>query len=176
MEKAIRNNLTQRYSRGTITIHWLSALLIIILFPLGKYMAGLEPVEKMGMIKIHAALGVLVFILTLIRSWLFFKAPRPADIATGSRINDKLVVWVHNSFYLILLGIAITGIVIMILGGYGDALQNNKPELILSRDQIAPLRGHGILALILMVLLLMHVVGVVKHYLTTGENTLRRIF
>ncbi len=176
VEKAMRNNLTQKYSRGTIIIHWLSALLIIILFPLGKYMAGLEPMNKMGLIKIHAGLGILVLVLTVIRSWLFFKALRPADIATGSRINDKLVVWVHNAFYFILFGIAISGVAVMILGGYGDALQNNNSGLILSRDQIAPLKGHGLLALILMVLLLMHVVGVVKHYLATRENTLRRIF
>jgi len=103
----------QKYSKGTIAIHWITALLILILFPLGKYMEGLEPSEKMGLIKIHAVLGIVVFILTLFRSWLFFKAPRPADVKTGSVLNDKLAVWIHNIFYFLLFGLTISGIAAM---------------------------------------------------------------
>ena len=51
MKETIQNNLTQKFNKGTIAIHWLTAILILILFPLGKYMEGLEPLEKMGMIK-----------------------------------------------------------------------------------------------------------------------------
>ncbi len=175
MEQPIRNDLSQKYSKGTIVIHWLTALLIIILFPLGKYMSGLEPAEKMGVIKIHAVLGVVVFILTIIRSWLFFKAPRPADLKTSSKFNDKLAVWIHNAFYFLLFGIAISGIITILIDNYIYALANGSAELIQNKEEILSLKGHGVMALILMVLLVAHIIGVAKHYLTTKENTLKRM-
>jgi cytochrome b561 len=171
-----KNDLTQKYSKGTIAIHWITTILILILFPLGKYMADLPAEEKMGMIKVHAILGILILLLTLIRSWYYFKKKRPADIKTGSKFNDKLVTWIHNIFYFLLFGIAFSGIATMIAGGYGDALQASNFEFINERSQITPLKPHGILATIMMLLLLMHVLGVLKHYIFTKENTLKRIF
>ena len=171
----MKNDLTQKYNKGTIAIHWITTLLIIILFPLGKYMEGLQPIEKMGLIKVHAILGIIVLILTIIRSWLFFKKKRPEDLKTGSKINDKLTVWIHNLFYFILFAIAFSGIATMVLGGYGDALQANNFELIKEPSEIPPLKPHGIMATIMILLLVMHVVGVIKHYIFTKENTLKRI-
>lgn len=176
MNKKIKNDLTKKYSKGTIVIHWITALLILTLFPLGKYMEGLHPEEKMGLIKIHAILGIIVLILTVVRSFLFFKRKRPADLKTGSKFNDKLAIWIHNIFYFILFAIAFSGISTMILGGYGEALQSNNFRLIKDRADIAPLKPHGIMALIMMLLLVMHVIGVIKHYIFTKENTLKRIF
>ncbi len=175
MNAKIQNDLSKKFSKGTIAIHWLTALLILILFPLGKYMTGLEPAEKMGLIKIHAVFGIIIFILTIIRSWLFFKAPRPADLKTDSKINDKLAVWIHNAFYFLLFGIAISGIATMVLGGYGEALSSGNSELIINREEILPLKGHGIMALILMLLFAMHVIGVIKHRIVMKENTLKRV-
>lgn len=171
----MKNDLTQKYHKGTIAIHWITTLLIIILFPLGKYMEGLQPIEKMGLIKVHAILGILVLILTIIRSWLFFKKKRPEDLKTGSKFNDKLAVWIHNLFYFILFAIAFSGIATMVLGGYGDALQTNNFELIKDSGEIPSLKPHGIMATILILLLVMHVIGVLKHYIFTKENTLKRI-
>ncbi len=175
MKEKIHNDLSLKYSKGTIAIHWLTVLLIVILFPLGKYMAGLEPGEKMGLVRIHVMLGMITFILTIIRSWLFFKAPRPADIKTGSKFNDKLAVWIHNAFYFLLFGIAISGIVTLILDGYGQALRNGNSGSIKSSGKIPSLKGHEIMVVMLMLLFVMHVIGVVKHYIMVKENTLKRI-
>lgn len=170
-----QNNLNQKYSKRVIAIHWISAILILALFPMGKYMSGLEASEKMTLIKVHAILGIIVFLATIFRSYFFFKDKRPDDLKTGSKLNDKLAIWVHNAFYFLLLAIGITGIATMVLGGYGEALMNNSSELIKNGEEIAPLKGHGILALIMMILLVLHVVGVIKHYVLKKENTLKRI-
>lgn len=53
----VKNDLTKKFSKGTIWLHWLIAILILILFPLGKYMEGIEPIDKMNLIKIHVILG-----------------------------------------------------------------------------------------------------------------------
>ena len=175
MKNPIQNDLSQKYSKGTIAIHWLTAILIVVLFPLGKYMSGIDPSEKMGLIKLHVLLGIIVFILTLVRSWLFFKRKRPDDLRTGSKLNDRLAVWVHNAFYFLLFVIALSGIATLVLGGYGEALRSGNTNLIVPGDEIPPLKGHEIMALIMMFLLIMHVIGVIKHYLVMKENTLKRI-
>ncbi|MCR9253823.1 MAG: cytochrome b/b6 domain-containing protein [bacterium] len=175
MNSNLENDLTNKYSKWTIVIHWASALLILILFPLGKYMTELQPSDKMGLVRIHMILGILIFILTSIRTWQFFKVPRPPDLKTGSKFVDKFSVWVHNLFYFILLGLSISGIATMAIGGYANALQTGDSDLVLPRNQITPLNGHSLLAMILAVLLFVHVVGVIKHIFLRKENPLKRI-
>ena len=171
----MKDNLSKKYSQGTIITHWLTALLILILFPMGKYMAGIEMSEKMGLIKVHAILGILVFILTIIRTISFFKHERPENFKTGSKFNDKLVIWIHNIFYFLLFGIAITGLITMLFGGYGEALKTGNINVIKSRNEISSLKPHGIMALIMIVLLVMHVIGFIKHLILKKENALKRI-
>jgi len=171
----IKNDLTKKFSKTTRITHGLTALLILALFPMGKYMEGLEISEKMGLVKIHAILGILVFILTIIRTVSFFKHERPADLKTGSKFNDKLAVWIHNIFYFLLFGIAVSGLATMILGGYGEALKTGIVDTIKPHSEIQPLKPHGIMATIMMILLIMHIVGFIKHLILKKENTLKRI-
>ena len=170
-----QNDLTKKFSKRTRITHGLTAILILALFPMGKYMEGLEVSEKMGLIKIHAILGVLVLIFTIIRTVSFFKDERPADLKTGSKFNDKLAIWIHNIFYFLLFGIAISGLATMIIGGYGEAIKTGNIDLIKSENEIPPLKAHGIMATIMMILLVMHVVGFIKHLIIKKENTLKRI-
>jgi len=84
-------------------------------------------------------------------------------------------VWVHNGFYVLLFAISLSGIATMVLGGYVEGLQSANSDLIIDHNDIAPLNAHGLLAVFMMVLLLAHVFGVLKHYLATKENTLNRV-
>ena len=169
------NDLNQKYSTTTIAIHWVSTILILILFPLGKYTSGIEGNEKLSLIQTHALLGLALLILTLIRTWLFFKSERPADLKTNSKINDKLIVWVHNLFYILLFAITISGIAAMLSGGYVEALESQNIQHIKSEGDIKALGGHELLALIMVILVIVHIAGVIKHYIKNKENTLKRI-
>jgi len=174
MKSTVKNDLTQKYSKSTILIHWISAVLILVLFGLGLSMEDADAIEKMKLIKFHAPLGLLLFILTLIRSILFFKSPRPDDIKTGSKFNDKIAVWIHNAFYIILILISISGIVVMFQAGFSDALQTADPSKISDKD-LPSLKAHGTMSFILIGLVVLHIIGVIKHYILTKENTLKRI-
>ena len=176
MQNEIQNDLTDKFSKGIIIIHWVSALLIFALFFLGLSMADLDAKEKMVLLKPHAALGLLLFILTVVRSVMFFSSKRPADLKTGSRFNDKLAVGIHNAFYILLLIVGASGIATMIIGGYGDALQTGDLTLIKASEEIGPLKAHGLRAYLIMVLVALHIIGMVKHFVLTRENTLKRIF
>lgn len=177
MESTISDDLPKKYSKGAIAIHWLTALLIIALFPLGKYMAGLEPAEKLWLIKIHGILGILVFTLTIVRSVLFFTTKRPKHLSTGSKFNDLLAITIQRSFYILLLIIGASGIANLIFGGYIEATTASpmSPELILSRNEIVPLKIHNILTIIMMILVVMHIIGVVRFNVKHKTNVIKRI-
>lgn len=172
-----KNDLPQKYGKDVIAIHWISAFLILVLFPLGKYMAGLEPEEKMGLIKIHGILGVLVFTLTVVRGVLFFTSKRPQRLNTGSKFNDLLAIRIHQSFYVLLLLLGTTGIATMILGGYIDALtvEPTVPEFILPRTETIPLAYHNMLAMTLIILVFMHIAGVIRFNIKHKTNAIKRI-
>lgn len=106
---------------------------------------------------------------------MFFKSKRPADLKINSKINDKLTVWVHNLFYILLFAITISGIASILSGGYVEALESQNIQYIKAEQNIKALGGHELLALIILILVLAHVTGVIKHYIKNKENTLKRI-
>ena len=112
---------------------------------------------------------------TIVRSVAFFKDERPEDLKTGLAITDKLAVWIHNAFYVLLFIISFSGIVVMIVGGHAEALMTNSTAVIQEPQDIAPLPVHGISTFIMMILLGLHVAGVAKHYLVAKENALERM-
>ena len=170
-----KNDLSLKYSKGTIYIHWISVILILILFPLGKYIAGLEYEDKLFPLRVHAILGIFLFVLTIVRVYFYFNYPKPPHIKTGSNFNDKLIVWIENSFYYLIFLISLLGVLAMVLLGYGNAVLNNDASLIKPHKESIWVESHNILATILMILFVLHVIGVIKHYIKTKENTLKRI-
>ena len=166
---------TGKYSRGIVTIHWMSAFLIFILFPLGKYMSGLDPIEKLGLIKFHGILGLIIFLLTIARSVLFFTTKRPEKLNTGSWFNDLIAMVIHRAFYILLLLIGVSGIVTLVLGGYLDAISIESTNLILPRDEISPLLIHNMLAVLLIALLAVHVAGVIRFNIKHKTNAIKRM-
>jgi cytochrome b561 len=149
--------------------------MIFGLFSLGISVSNLEGLEKLELLPIHVTGGFVLFVLTTIRSIMFFYSKRPEDLKTGSKINDKLIVWIHNAFYILLQLIGVTGIVTIKIGGYGIALDAQDVQHIVNIDFLPSLKTHTALAYLTMLLVALHIVGVVKHYVLVKENSLKRI-
>jgi len=177
LKNTTQHNVTEKHNKGIIVIHWVTTILILILFPLGKYMEGMNFSEKSELLKVHVIIGLLVLNLTILRVYFYFKYPRPSSLKKGSKLNNQLVVWIHNTFYFLLLGISVSGIASIFWGNYLKAMQANfiNDLTTLNSCQKSPLEIHGVLAGIMMVLLVIHIIGVIKHYLLTKENTFKRI-
>ena len=171
----IKNDLNQKYGWGTIWTHWLTALLILVLVFSSFQVAGFESLERMGTIKTHLLLGGLVFIFTIIRSILLFKTKQPDYIKTGSKFIDKLVVGNHYLFYLLLFTISIMGIMVLFTGNYIEGLSSGNIENIVPQKEIPILKYHVLITFFVVLLAFIHIIGVMKHYIFTKENTLKRI-
>ncbi|RXM53490.1 MULTISPECIES: cytochrome b [unclassified Chryseobacterium] len=175
MEKIIKNNLSKKYSKGTIIIHWLSLFLIILLIPTGFLMQEMNKEIQLNLLKVHIFSGVLIFVLTLIRTLFFFRHQRPPKLETGNSLHNKLVVSVETSFYYLLILLCFSGLATLIMGNFTIAIQNSDASLIPQKLTIPPLITHRVLAILLIILLTVHIGGVINHYLKNKENTLKRI-
>ena len=176
METIVKNNLSEKYSKGTIVIHWFSFLLIVFLLPIGFIMSDMEPgTTKLNLLEAHIFVGILVFVLTLVRVWFFFRFKRPTKLETGNTLHNKLVVWIENSFYYLLILLCISGIATITIGNLGGVIQSGNASLLPKRLDVPPLIAHKALAILLIILLIGHIGGVVNHYMKTKENTLKRI-
>lgn len=169
------NDLSQKYSKSIIIIHWLSAFLMLFLFFMGKYMEDLQVADKLNILIVHALLGYGVLFLTLARIYFYFKSPRPEDLKTGAEWNDKLIKVIHKMFYFVIIIICMSGSATMFFGGYAEAIINNTPNVVLPKNEITPLKVHALFSTLFMILFLSHVIGIIKHYIKTKENTIKRI-
>lgn len=174
MKERIKNDLSQKFNKTTVWIHWLTALIIFVLILSSFKLLGFDLVERLVMIVTHLLLGSLIFIFTATRTYLLFSAEQPEHLKTGSKFIDKLAVWNHYFFYLLLLVISVMGVLAMLKGNYIEGLFVGLDN-ILPQAEIPILKLHVLLSFILLLNLIIHILGVIKHYIFTRENTLKRI-
>jgi cytochrome b561 len=89
------------YSTNTKTFHWLTALLIIAIIPLGV-IAGKLPIEtdaqvatKTFLFSLHKTLGVAVFIVAVLRIAYALTQAKPAGLHPSCKVETLLAEIVH---------------------------------------------------------------------------------
>lgn len=174
---SIRSSLT-RYGTVAITFHWLSALLILALLGSG-FRAGqtADLATKAFFLKIHAPIGLAIFLLTLGRLvwwWKFDSKPAPLDGVLAWQ--DRLSRIVHVAFYIMILGMAVSGISMFVLSGAGNILFSGGQETLPDFSNFLPRTPHGIGARIFIALLLAHVGAALYHHFVQRDGTLGRIW
>lgn len=173
-------NTSQHYGCITITLHWLTVLLIIVQVLLAVY-AGMEPIglTKFVLLSRHKALGMLILIITLFRLIWRWSNPVP-DFPTGmSPLERTLALLTHGCFYIIL-------ITMPIIGWFLSSAANTSinffalfifPDLIApDKSLVAPLKlAHQLLAWSLAILLLLHIAAALRHHFICKDTILSRM-
>ncbi len=168
------------YSNRTIWIHWVSTILIFALIFTGIKMEHLEVnPTKFILYKIHFAIGIIVFILTIIRVVALLNDPRPINLYPEKTTREKFRNFVYKSFYIVIIWMCISGILSLSIEGILPALQSSNladlPEV--SKDGFHPIMlSHHITAKFVLLLLLLHIGGFLLHLFQKKENTLKRIW
>ena len=110
------NNLSIKHDKRIIWIHWLSAILILSLIPTGKILRDTSvSATKLLLYQWHISCGILVFVMTIYRSYLFFTAGRPKKLETGWYVHNTVIVWVQRLFYITLWVLGISGLAFFFL-------------------------------------------------------------
>ncbi len=153
------------YDKGAVRFHWVSAVLIIFLWPLGKIMTRGSGPPSSALYTVHVILGLTIAILTVARIvWMIRReGPQELDMPRWEKI---LFVVNHWALYAILLGLSVSGIGILLAAGSLDAGALAKSD--------GPDDQHGIASTVFLLMFVMHVAGVIYYQVMKG-NTLRRM-
>lgn len=166
-----------RYGTIAVAIHWLSAALVLGLLVSGFRAAGtVDPVAKASLLKVHAVVGATVLALTLARiAWWIFADRRPAEPAGTPRLQGLAARTVHILFYVVLVGMAASGIGMLALSGAGAILFAGAPGPLPDFMAYAPRIPHGLGAFLLVALIALHVAAAFYHQLVLRDRLLARM-
>lgn len=100
-----------RYGAVAMSLHWVTALLILSLLALGWTMTGLPPgsPQQFKLFQLHKSLGVTVFVLTAVRlAWRLHHGV-PALPASMPDWERKAALLGHLGLYALAFGLPLTG-------------------------------------------------------------------
>lgn len=167
----------ERYGTVAIAIHWVTAIAILGLLLSGFQAAGMEDdAAKAGLLRIHAALGISVLVLTLLRiAWWVFVDRRPADPAGTPRWQVRTAHVVHGLLYAVILVMAASGIGMLALSGAGAILAGGAALPLPDFTLYPPRIPHGIGSRLLLALVVLHVGAALHHQFVRRDRLLARM-
>jgi cytochrome b561 len=169
---------TSRYGAVPVTIHWLTAILILAAIVTGFRAAGsMDSATKAELLRFHIPAAVVVVLLTLGRIvwWLFLdRKPLPVD---GLPLwQERLARSVHLLFYVVIIGMAASGIGMILLSGAGPVIFGGASGELPNFLQYPPRTAHGIGISVLIALLLAHIGAAIYHHFVRRDGLLRRMW
>lgn len=179
-------NSPHRYGSITKSFHWATALLILTLIPLGifandlPYETSEELARKALFFSLHKTLGVTVFFVALARITWALSQPKPAPLHPDRKLESLAADVVHWLLYGSLLLVPLSGWVHhAATTGFAPIwwpFGQNLPFVPKSEDLASAAAGlHIVFERVLVVSLLLHFAGALKHHVIDKDATLKRM-
>ena len=180
-------NTDTSYGLLTRSFHWLMALLILTMIPLGK-IANLAPFSndaefalKFMLFSLHKTLGVVIFGLALLRILWAIRQPKPGALHPERRLENLIAASTHWTLYAALVLVPLTGWIehaaipglAPIWWPFGQSLPFVSASEWTFQTAAALHRTFG---KVLVLAILLHVAGALKHHLFDKDATLRRMW
>ncbi len=168
---------SDQYGSVAVTIHWLTAVLIVILLGSG-FRAGdaVEAADKVFFLRFHVPIGLLVFALTIFRiAWWVFADKKPGSVAMP-RWQTYLSNGVHIILYVTIIGMSSSGIGMMVLSGAGPHIFGSDPSQLPDFWEYIPRIPHGIVARVMLGLLVLHVGAALYHHFFMRDGLVSRMW
>lgn len=167
----------ERYGRVAIILHWLTALFILGLMIAGSQAADMtDPVAKASLLRLHAPMGTLVLVLTLARiGWWVFADTKPHEPRGTPRLQSIAANAVHGLLYLVIIGMAGSGVAMIALSGAGNILFGSAPGPLPDFWDFTPRYVHDALNSVMLGLLALHVGAALYHQFILKDRLLARM-
>ncbi|MES2636424.1 MAG: cytochrome b [Pseudomonadota bacterium] len=193
-------NNAVRYTKTAVILHWLIAIVIFGMFALGWFMTDLpkEAAKQMSYdvfnwgiytwqlaeeasprsfyFNLHKSLGITLFGLIILRI-LWRITHKPPVLLNHKSWERKLAAGTHHLLYLLMIAMPISGLITAVSSKYGvkwfgipflKGLDN--PDL---RDIFES--AHETIAIIILVVVILHIAGALKHKFIDKDDTLKRM-
>jgi cytochrome b561 len=195
------NHSATSYTKTAKVLHWLIAIGIFFMFALGWYMSEL-PKEAPKQIaydlfdlgiytwnlseeisprtfyyNLHKSIGVTIFALILIRIlWRITHRP-PALLSSYKAWERKLAHGAHHLLYLLMVALPVSGIIMATYSKYGIKWFGLEFIKGLDNKDMRELfkEVHEIVGLIILVVIIVHILGALKHKFIDKDDTLKRM-
>jgi|HubBroStandDraft_2_1064218.scaffolds.fasta_scaffold58653_3 cytochrome b561 len=169
---------TERYGAMVVSMHWLSALLIIVLIASGFRAANtIDAAAKAAILRVHVSIAVAVLALTVLRiSWWWGFDRKPDPIARSPHWQERTAQAVHLLFYVVILGMIASGIGMMALSGAAPMIFGGEGALLPDFWKYPPRLPHGIGARLLLALVVLHAGAALYHQFVRRDHLLRRMW
>ncbi len=192
---------SNQYTKTAKILHWLIALGIFGMFALGWFMSDIpkeaakqsvfdifdlgifhwtsaeEVSPRSFYFNVHKSFGVTIFALIIIRIlWRLTHTP-PALLASYKAIERKLANGAHRLLYLLMLILPLSGVIMAVYSKYGirwfgmdfiKGLDNNPMREIFKS-------AHEIFGLVMIAIIVIHILGALKHQFIDKDETMDRI-
>ncbi|MFN4153673.1 MAG: cytochrome b/b6 domain-containing protein [Paracoccaceae bacterium] len=179
-------NSHRSYGRVARLFHWATATLILAAIPLGiianrlPYDTAQQLAAKAQLFSLHKTLGVIVFFVALGRIlWTLFET-HPVPLHPERRLELWLARLVHWMLYISLVAVPLTGWVhhaavtgfAPIWWPFGQTL-----PFVPQSEAVAQAAGaaHWVFTKLMIVSILLHIAGALKHHVIDRDDTLRRM-
>lgn len=175
------------FSTKTKIFHWLTALLIFSIIPLG-ILASDAPFEtdaqiatKTLLFSLHKTLGVAVFLVALARIAYALTQTKPAPLHPERRVETLLAEVVHWLLYISLVLVPLTGWIHHSSAAAAAPIWipfASQLPFIPVNPTVSDFFGglHWVWSKVMIVSILLHVAGALKHHVIDKDATLRRMW
>ncbi len=165
------------YGAVAISIHWISAVLIIAALISGFRAANATDLAvKVQVLSVHAPLAIAVVFLTLGRlAWWWFADKKPSPLADTPNWQHKSASAVHWLFYIVIFGMGASGIGMLILSGAGPMIFGGAEGQLPDFWNFKPRIPHAIGARLMVILLFLHIGAALYHHFILRDGILKRM-
>lgn len=195
------NQASTRYTKTAVILHWLIAIGIFAMFALGWYMSELpkdapkqiaydlfdwgiytwqlseQASPRTFYFNLHKSIGVTLLGLIIIRVlWRITHRP-PALLSSYKAWERKLATGTHHLLYLLMIAMPVSGLIMAVSSKYG--VKWFGMDFIGGLDN-TPLREafkevHEVIGAIILLVLILHILGALKHKLIDKDDTMKRM-
>ena len=196
----MKNNT--KYTNVAITLHWFIAIAILFMFVLGWFMTELPKesakttsfdIFNLGLMtwevakeesprafyfNLHKSIGLTTLMLIVLRMYWRFTHRPPTFLNSMKLWEKRLAKATHHALYLLMFLIPLSGIIMSAGSKYGIKWFGIKVLPGFDDKAIRELfhEFHEIFGLLLLLLLIFHTLGAIKHSIIDKDGTLRRMW
>ncbi|MFU8785161.1 cytochrome b [Aliidiomarina sp.] len=177
--KQIKNS-KQQYGWVAIFMHWLVAVVVLGMYPLGLYIVSLGYYDSGYRIypNIHRSIGILLAMVILLRvAWKLLN-PNPSMLAR-SKLERFAAHAGHTTLYLLLLTVVTSGYLLSTADGRSirvfDWFSVPAIQALATRQEDFWGNIHFYAATGMMILVAVHLAAAVKHHYVNRDATLKRM-
>jgi cytochrome b561 len=172
--------MVTRYHPALVTLHWLLALLIVVMLCVGWLvlddMSNTDP-AKLNILELHMAVGMTILLLILIRALTRWRTQKPENAQTGYPLLDRLGRIVHYSFYVVVIVMALSGLSTAIVTGLNRSVfQRDGEPLPANFDDYPTFNVHSFFATVLAILIVLHIAAALYHQFIRKDRLLSRMW